>query len=170
LPSVSVGPYPDGSFKPFGFEQELNDEVKAGTYELSVAVGNPRSTVDDDYTGFGGYGIELFAGGTVLGSAVGDGDSIGEGLFKAVDFTVDVPVGDSLLGAALGIRLYNLNLNIVDDNGNAISAISGIAFDNVQLSLSPVPVPAAIWLFGTALLGLSGFNMRRKRAALNGSC
>ena len=103
----------------------------------------------------------------VIGSAEGDGDSIGEGLFKTIDFTVDVPVGDSLLGAALGIRLYNLNLDIVDANG---APISGIGFDNVQLSLSPVPVPAAIWLFGSALLGLSGFNMRRKRAAMNGSC
>jgi len=26
----------------------------------------------------------------------------------------------------------------------------------------PVPVPAAIWLFGTALIGLFGFNKRRK--------
>jgi len=29
-------------------------------------------------------------------------------------------------------------------------------------SMSPVPVPAAIWLFGTALIGLVGFGKRRK--------
>jgi len=28
-------------------------------------------------------------------------------------------------------------------------------------SVSPVPVPAAIWLFGTALIGLVGFNKRK---------
>ncbi|MDC1288316.1 VPLPA-CTERM sorting domain-containing protein [Gammaproteobacteria bacterium] len=28
--------------------------------------------------------------------------------------------------------------------------------------VSPVPVPAAVWLFGTALVGLFGFNKRRK--------
>lgn len=30
--------------------------------------------------------------------------------------------------------------------------------------VSPVPVPAAIWLFGTALMGLVGFSKRRKAA------
>jgi hypothetical protein len=156
-----------GNLQQIGFEQVLTSTLEAGTYNLSVAVGNPRSTVDDDYTGFGGYGIELFAGGTVLGSAVGDGDSIGEGLFQTIDLTVDVLGDNALLGAALGIRLYNRNLTL---NDASFDTYSGIAFDNVQLSLSPVPVPAAIWLFGSALLGLTGFNLRRKRAALNGSC
>ena len=33
------------------------------------------------------------------------------------------------------------------------------------LTVSSVPVPAAAWLFGSGLLGLSGFARRRKRAA-----
>lgn len=41
------------------------------------------------------------------------------------------------------------------------------AFDFVELSVAPispnpVPIPAAIWLFGTALVGLLGFGKRRK--------
>jgi len=36
--------------------------------------------------------------------------------------------------------------------------------DDVVLSTSPVPIPAAIWLFGTALIGLLGFGKRRKVA------
>jgi hypothetical protein len=39
--------------------------------------------------------------------------------------------------------------------------------DNLQFNaapLSPVPVPAAVWLFGTALIGLVGFSKRRKTA------
>jgi hypothetical protein len=31
-------------------------------------------------------------------------------------------------------------------------------------AISPVPVPAAVWLFGTALIGLVGFGKRRKVA------
>lgn len=34
----------------------------------------------------------------------------------------------------------------------------------VITEISSVPVPAAIWLFGTCLLGLIGFSMRRKSA------
>ncbi len=30
---------------------------------------------------------------------------------------------------------------------------------------SPVPVPAAVWLFGTALIGLIGFGKRKSRIA-----
>ena len=45
---------------------------------------------------------------------------------------------------------------------------SGIVFiDNISLTDlggSEVPIPAAIWLFGTALIGLVGFSKRRKAA------
>jgi len=33
-----------------------------------------------------------------------------------------------------------------------------------NISVSAVPVPAAIWLFGTGLLGLTGFSRKRKAA------
>ena len=35
------------------------------------------------------------------------------------------------------------------------------SFANYDLEISAVPVPAAIWLFGTAILGLVGFNRRK---------
>ena len=51
----------------------------------------------------------------------------------------------------------------------ALDLIASI--ENMQLHLSdearglpPVPVPAAVWLFGTALIGLVGFSKRRKAA------
>jgi hypothetical protein len=191
-PSNQVG----NGTKPVGFEQALSSAtLQAGTYDLSVAVGNPQ-TFGFKYDGFGGYGIELIAGftvddtkpdpagnlgdtlpnyinqldgDTVLGSATGsldnDGTPIGEGKFATISFSVDIPGDHALLGAALGIRLYNLNLDLFDAEGKPVIAASGIGFDNVTLSLSPVPVPAAVWLFGSALLGLAGFNWRRKRAA-----
>ena len=41
----------------------------------------------------------------------------------------------------------------------------GFSIDNVSgLSTSVVPVPAAAWLFGTALIGLVGFGRRRRAA------
>ncbi len=37
-----------------------------------------------------------------------------------------------------------------------------VSFD--RLEIAPVPVPAAVWLFGTALVGLAGFGRRKKSA------
>lgn len=34
--------------------------------------------------------------------------------------------------------------------------------DNVQVAVAPVPVPPAVWLFGSGLLGLIGFARRKK--------
>ncbi len=42
-----------------------------------------------------------------------------------------------------------------------------MAFDNISVTTVaplPTPIPAAAWLFGTAVLGLAGFHRRRKAA------
>lgn len=39
-----------------------------------------------------------------------------------------------------------------------------IGIDRLQYGINPVPVPAALWLFGTALIGLVGFGRRKKAA------
>ena len=42
----------------------------------------------------------------------------------------------------------------------ATSEVIGI--DRLQYGINPVPVPAAFWLFGTALVGFIGYSRRRK--------
>ena len=42
-----------------------------------------------------------------------------------------------------------------------ISPDEGVATANLTIT-SPIPVPAAVWLFGTALIGLIGISRRRK--------
>ena len=39
---------------------------------------------------------------------------------------------------------------------------TGIIYDN--LNFAPIPVPAAVWLFGSGLLGLVGVARRRRKA------
>ncbi len=69
----------------------------------------------------------------------------------------------ALLGMALGTRLLNQNTNVPGEFMDLAWA-SAVDFDNIQLSVSAVPVPAAVWLFGTALIGFIGVSRRRKVA------
>ena len=48
------------------------------------------------------------------------------------------------------------NLTRVEFDSTAYS------LDNIQLDVNPVPVPAAVWLFGSGLIGLAGFARRKK--------
>ena len=58
----------------------------------------------------------------------------------------------------------NLSSVIFTAYGGSSAYSFGIDDITVSDSLSPVPVPAAVWLFGTALVGLFGFGKRRKAA------
>lgn len=54
----------------------------------------------------------------------------------------------------------DLTLNFLAQNLQGIDDESW-GLDNVQVSISEVPVPAAMWLFGSGLIGLLGFSWRR---------
>ena len=44
-----------------------------------------------------------------------------------------------------------------------IDIVSDLELTNIS-EINPVPIPAAVWLFGTGILGLIGFSKRRKAA------
>jgi len=63
------------------------------------------------------------------------------------------------------------SFSLYHSNGGFSGIDDVIGFDNIMfndVSLieppSPIPIPAAIWLFGTAMIGLVGFSKRRKAA------
>jgi hypothetical protein len=116
-------------------------------------------------TGFPGYTIQLLAGGNVIAFVDEDGSidsadaGIADGSFSLIPLSLTTGATDAYLGETLGIRLINNN----DIDLSGLDRWSAeVDFDDVQLSVNPVPVPAAVWLFGTALIGLVGFGKRRK--------
>ena len=157
---------------PLGLQQTLSTTLQANSkYKLEVEVGNAADSAYEDFTGFGGYRIELLAGDIVLDVFHETTASPDDGFFEMASISVvtgdlvngSIAVGSDLIlaSALLGIRLIHEN----DANfSNLDDWASEIAFDDVQLSVSAVPVPAAAWLFGTALIGLVGFGKRRKTA------
>jgi hypothetical protein len=50
----------------------------------------------------------------------------------------------------------------VDSNGNPKTGTNTPEYLAAELTVSPVPVPAAVWLFGTALIGFVGMSRRTK--------
>lgn len=92
-------------------------------------------------------GFKLYANGTQVGGANAEGYTFRweySGNFAA-----------SPLNAGLNIIAVAL-----EDHGGLTAFDMQITADPVN----PVPVPAALWLFGTALIGLVGFGKRRKEA------
>lgn len=84
---------------------------------------------------------------TLTGGDTGTGD----GLLSLVDFST---------GFAGSDLIRRLKFSAI----TAPSINPGYAVDNFSYSISEVPVPAAVWLFGTALIGLVGFSKRKKAA------
>lgn len=104
---------------PMGLTQTLAGVLEADTYTLTVQVGNIASGQGPppcdvfgffDLDGFPGYRVQLLAGGVVIAE---DNNSLAgtipEGEFRPSNLQVTIPAGHPQLGAALAIRLINLN-------------------------------------------------------------
>lgn len=70
--------------------------------------------------------------------------------------------------ATVSGSLFNVGLNTIsvlasDYGGATFFDMQLVADDGIAPpDLNPIPVPAAVWLFGTALIGLVGFSRRKK--------
>lgn len=137
----------------------LTTENLAG-YDLDIAF-------DDAMLSFSSYTL----GSELTDPVFGDGDlSLGESagilnlaqISYLLDFSAqpDSFVVATLEFMATGVGATALSFNYLDatdDLGGILAATS----TDLQLNVSAVPVPAAAWLFGSALLGLIGLRGRR---------
>lgn len=89
--------------------------------------------------------------------------------FNAPSFTNIQGFSASLNGAAplliQSIAQWPATLSLAPGSANSLvlsgNAGPGVAAYNVQMTPSNVPVPAAIWLMGSALVGLVSFGRRK---------
>jgi hypothetical protein len=70
-------------------------------------------------------------------------------------YTLDILIDDTLIGDTLQFGFIATATNY---NGSAVF-YDNLSFERVEV----IPVPAAVWLFGSGLLGLVGVARRRKR-------
>jgi hypothetical protein len=85
-------------------------------------------------------------------------------------FTFEPKEGVAFAGYDLGHSLYWAGISeLRDADGNLITDFSlvsdsGTDYRQSFVPVSAVPVPAAVWLFGSGLVGLLGFNRKRSQS------
>ncbi len=113
----------------------------AANSQLSISFSTPSGALQNDELGFlPGY---VCCGGTDL-----DPNS-----FKSDGTNMVMTLWGANFGGGTFTGSYD------DTSGNRLATF-GI---DLRFSLTPVPVPAAVWLFGSGLVGLVGFARRKRR-------
>jgi len=115
--------------------------LPAGLAEATSYLGNTTSAIGDQYTGLSGItsqGRLLFDGHLVVGASY---DSDFSTFYRRID--------------------PNLNTYFQSDASVAISVGHWLVADTPWEPAAVVPVPAAVWLFGSGLIGLIGVARRK---------
>ena len=164
------------------------DTLNGATFSYAFAgQGNPSILIDDffDTTSSANYlGTDDGSGAFVSGDAFTitfDQTMHAIGLYVISadlifddDFTIttnggqsvnNIGISDALLsdGDAYYIGLIEDDFNLGFDSITLSSQDFGFLFNVDDITVAPVPLPAAAWLFGSGLLCLTGFSCRRLR-------
>jgi hypothetical protein len=124
-----------------------------GTYE--VEVGGLLAGTEHDVLNISGTAT---LGGTLNVSLI----DLGSGLFTPhLGDSFDILTAETLSGSFSFLTLAALDPGLRWDIGYLTDAIG--TTDVVRLQVAAVPIPSAVWLFGTGLLGLVGMTRRRAR-------
>jgi hypothetical protein len=153
----------------------VGDELNPNAYNLTGNFGDPGESITATGTFTADLGTIGNETGTVL-FATGSGNTMsidlnGTFLFATNDSGYGTGIGPSLTFASGS--LFDFDFQKPASPAFNSSFLSFDDFDsmygewtNLSLTVVPtvVPVPAAVWLFGSGLLGLAGMARRKKRA------
>ena len=116
------------------------------------------------------FGVDLTSGApynsAVYNPGIAEGSNyLGNIMGGGYPYGVRGMVSDELYGWHYYLGAYTNGVNSYYDIASTYQAASGTSYVNVGSYLvqtSVVPVPAAVWLFGSGLIGLFGFARRKK--------
>jgi len=156
---IKVSGLGDGSAPSLGaYDIDLTFDAGLFTFN-SFTFGDPVLGNQLDLFGFGSVSGSSLVGNTldlfeISLDLASDLDTL-----QAPEFILASVVFD--VNQVLGVGLFDLSISpfgLSDSLGDSLDDDPNIIAAEVQV----VPVPAAIWLFGTGLIGLIGFSKRRK--------
>ena len=129
---------------------------------------NTKSQLGTTLTAFTSAGGSVFP--TLGGGKIVDSQDIAFSPFASVDKGVDIGDALSVVGQNTAVRVENAAGSISGGGPFDLMAVTvafgltaqtGVGFSGF-VEQTPVPVPAAVWLFGSGLLGLVGIARRKK--------
>jgi len=151
---------PDGNnvgniYKVGWIAQRLSEHLSPNIlYTLQVSVGKVNGSLNP--VGFVGLGIidPPFGNYPWTGSVLASKSlselswSYNGGEFNVATVTYETPAGSSDIGEDLWIYFVSTSND------------SRVVFDNVTLDATLVPIPGAVWLFGSGIIGIAGIRRR----------
>ena len=138
---------------------DLGFQGRTGTAQFFPQYAGNAWNIDPFGNGTGGGGYEGFT--TSSDSHVDPND-------PATTILTLTGTNLSLVGSAGGIGTWAGELVSVGNVGTQWGAFTGTPYTeryNIEVTGPVVPVPAAVWLFGSGLIGLVGVARRRRRTA-----
>lgn len=130
----------------------FNDQVNDGPVLISTSF-----NFDPGVWGVGGT-WDLSPGGAGTGISV----TTTAGTFFIGEI---VPNTNGFWGFVIDETIESMNLSegsCINNDCTQPGAVETYTLDNLHMATSPVPVPAAVWLFGSGLIGLVGIARRKK--------
>ena len=157
---------------PFPADTAVTGSIGGGTW--SVASTNPFfgvawSAHDGTTFGPGTYTIDTIEGGIYEGIVVGAGQVGGHILF---DWGTSANIDVVNVWDVSGTTYTSTDVELAAPAGESLDGIPGLSMIdgpfggyNANFNFTTaIPVPAAVWLFGSGLLGLVGVARRKKQA------
>lgn len=139
--------------------------IKNANKGIGVVTPFQAITVSFDYRGTTADGGVIFAElfSELDGGGVSKAELLGGGpLFPNADPNVwQTAVFNTTLG---GDVAGGVTLQLKASCGAASTCLADIYFDNASMVVEAVPIPAAVWLFGSGLIGLVGIARKKKTA------
>jgi hypothetical protein len=140
--------------------------IKNANVGVGVVAPNSAFTVTFDARGstavggvaFAEFFSELSGGGTSASEILGGGPlALNADPAVWTSFSFSGTTGPDVSGG--------VTLQLTATTGGATGSLADIFYDNIVIDVTAVPIPAAVWLFGSGLVGLVGVARRKRKAA-----
>ena len=158
---------PDNVAKAFGAGAGMTQTVAAQAGDIFNMSGLGQDFIGDPLGQTGKLLLQIVfrdANGVFAGTAAGGNFAPGFNVFDSNSVDAGNPTDNIWTQLGVGTAAAPDNTASVDFNILVLSPAGGAGFfDSIEANqVSAVPVPAAVWLFGSGLLGLVGVARRRK--------